>query len=112
MKGLYIERHNETVASLSSSKAIMGGKKGGCLTTMVTDAGWHGKVTGTVESERIPQQVRSEVPEGILKRMRPDLLLFERTAGAGAISLARLQQATERQRCRVHVIEVGYRSLS
>ena len=54
----------------------MEGKKGGCLTTMVTDAGWHGKVTGTAEFERIPQQVLSEVPEDILRRMRPDLLLL------------------------------------
>ena len=75
MKGLYIERHNETVASLS--KAIMEGKKGGALTTMVTDASWHGKVTSTAEFERIPQQVLSEVPEDILRRMRLDLLLFE-----------------------------------
>ena len=40
--------------------------------------------------------------------MRPDLLLFERIAGIGAISLASLQQAAERQRCKVHVIEVGF----
>ena len=106
MKGLYIERHNETVASLS--KAIGEGKKGGCLTTMVTDAGWHGKVTGTAEFDRIPQQVLSDVPEDILRRTRPDLLLFERIAGSGAISLTSLQQNTERQRCKVHVIEVGF----
>ena len=109
MKGLYIERHNETVACLS--KAILEGKKGGCLTAMVVDAGWHGKVTGTAEFDRIPQQVLNDVPQNVLRRMRrmrPDLLLFERTDGIGPIRLPDLQQAIARQSCKVHVIEVGY----
>ena len=91
MKGLYIERHNETVACLS--KAILEGKKGGCLTAMVVDAGWHGKVTGTAKLDRIPQQVLSDVPQNVLRRMRPDLLLFERIGGTGPIRLPDVQQA-------------------
>ncbi len=69
MKGLYIERHNEAVACIS--KAVMEGRKGGCLTAMMVDAGWHGKVTAIAASDRIPQQVLTDVPEAVVKRMRP-----------------------------------------
>ena len=98
MKGLYIERHNEAVACVS--KAVMEGSKGGCLTAMMVDAGWHGKVTGIAASNRIPQQVLTNVPEAVVKRMRPDLLLFERLAGAGPLNLDSLEQARERSRCK------------
>ena len=74
LKGLYIERHNEAVAI--AGEAIMKGAKGGCLTTLVADAGWHGKVSGLTEVSRIPHQVLSDVPEASLRRMRPDMLTF------------------------------------
>ncbi len=67
MKGLCIERHNEAVACVS--KAFMKGRKGGCLTVLMIDAGWHGKVTGIAASERIPQQVLPSMPDAVLKRM-------------------------------------------
>ena len=106
MKGLSIERHNEAVACVS--KAVMEGRKGGCLTALMVDAGWHGKVTGIATCERIPQQVLANVPDAVLKRMRLDLLLFERLAGAGPLNLDSLEQASERQRCRVHIVDVGF----
>ncbi len=109
MKGLYIERHNEAVACVS--KALMEGQKGGCLTALMIDAGWHGKVTGVATFQRIPQQVLPSTPDAVLKRMRPDLLLFERPEvleGAGPLNLDSLVHASERQMCKVHVVEVGF----
>ncbi len=106
MKGLYIERHNEAVACVS--KAFMEGKKGGCLTALMIDAGWHGKVTGIAAFERIPLQVLPSMPDAVLKRMRPDLLLFERLEGAGPLNLDSLEHASERRMCKVHVVEVGF----
>ena len=56
MEGLYIQRHNETVACLS--KAFLEAKKGGCLTASVVDASWHGNVAGIaecVEFDKTPQ---------------------------------------------------------
>ena len=108
MKGLYIERHNEAVACVS--KAVMEGRKGGCLTAMMVDAGWHDKVTSVATSERIPQQVLTGVLAAVLKRMRPDLLLFERLAGAGPLNLDSLEQGREQSRCarEVHIVEVGF----
>ena len=69
VKGIYIERHIEAVAT--AGKAIMEGAKGGCLALMMADAGWHGKVTGLSVESRIPSQVLSDVPESMLRRMRP-----------------------------------------
>ncbi len=43
-----------------------------------------------------------------MKRMRPDLLLFERLAGAGPLNLDSLNQARQRSRCKVHIVEVGF----
>ena len=107
MKGLYIERHNEAVAAMG--KAIMEGAKGGCLTVLVADAGWHGKVTGLCAKSRIPSQVLPGVPEDALCRMRPDLLLLERDSNDNvSLTLEDLQHPQHRRRCKVHVIEVGY----
>ena len=76
LKGLYIERQDEAVAIVG--KAIMEGAKGGCLTTLVADAGRHGRVTGLAANEWIPQQVLSSVPGSLLQRMRPDILISEK----------------------------------
>ncbi len=97
MKGLYIERHNEAVACVS--KAFMEGRKGGCLTALVIDAGWHGKVTGIAAFERIPQQVLPSMPDSVLKRMRPDLLLFERLQDLRV----RLARRLETQSCSIRL---------
>ena len=80
-QGLYIERHNEAVAT--AGKAIMEGAKGGCLAVLMADAGWHGKVTGLSVESRIPSQelpVRG-VPESMLRCMCPDMLLIEKHNG-------------------------------
>ncbi len=106
MKGLYIERHNEAVACVS--KAVMEGRKGGCLTALMVDAGWYGKVTGIATSDRIPQQVLAGVHDIVLKRMRPDLLPFGRLAGAGPFNLDSLEHVNGRRRCKVHVVDVGF----
>ncbi len=74
----------------------------------MVDAGWHGKVTGIAAFERIPQQVLPSMPDAVLKRMRPDLLLFERLEGAGPLNLDSLEHANERRMCKVHVVEVGF----
>jgi len=71
----YIERHNEAVAI--TGKAIMEGAKGACLAVLVADAGRHGKVTGLCANSRIPNEVLRNVPEDMLRRMRPDMLLIE-----------------------------------
>ncbi len=89
-------------------QGFQGGQKGGCLTALIVDAGWHGKVTGVASFERIPQQVLPGVPDAVLKRMRPDLLLFERLEGACPLNLNSLQHASERQRYKVHVVEAGF----
>ncbi len=102
---LHTERHNEAVACVS--KAVMEGGRGRCFTALMVDAGWHGKVTGIASCTRIPQQAPTGVPDAVLKRMRPDLLLFERLAGAGPLNLDSLEQASERSRCKVHIVEVG-----
>ena len=46
------------------------------------------------------------MPDSALKRMRPDLLLFERLEGAGPLDS--LEHASERRMCKVHVVEVGF----
>ena len=56
------------------------GYKGGCLTTLAVDAGWHGKVSGLTGVSRISTQVLNDVSEIGLRRMRPDMLIFERNA--------------------------------
>ena len=107
LKGLYIERHNEAVAALG--RAIMQGAKGGCLSALVADAGWHGTVTGLAELDRIPQQALPNVPAQCLRRMRPDMLIFERPAhGDAAAKLEDLQSAEYRRTCKVHVVEVVF----
>ncbi len=53
------------------------------------------------------QQVLPGVPEArALKRMRPDLLPFQRLEGAGPLDS--LEHASERRMCKVHVVEVGF----
>ena len=105
-KGLYIERHNEAVAT--AGKAIMEGAKGGCLAVLMADAGWHGKVTGLSVESRIPSQVLRGVPESMLCRMRPDMLLIEKQTGGDVLPpLHDLEHPRHRKCCRVHVVEVG-----
>ena len=87
----------------------MEGAKGGCLAILVADAGWHGKVTGLCAETRIPRQVLPGVPEDMLRRMRPDLLLLERSSNDSLpLTLGDLQYPQHRRRCRANVIEVGY----
>lgn len=107
IKGLYIERHNEAVAAVG--KAIMEGAKGGCLAVLMADAGWHGNVTDLSDESRIPSQVLPDVPKVALRRMRPDILLFEKSVRDDLpLSLRHLEHAEHRRRCKVHVIEVGF----
>ena len=111
VKGLYIARHNEVVAT--AGKAIMDGVKGGCLAVLMADAGWHGKVTGLSVESRIPSQVLRGVPlaEGILRRMRmrPDMLLIETHIGDNVLpTLHDLEHPRHRRCCRVHVVEMGF----
>ena len=107
LKGLYIERHNEAVATVG--KAIMEGAKGGCLAVLMADAGRHGKVTGLSNESRIPSHVLPDVPEASLRRMRPDILLFEKSPDDSLpMSVQRLEDADNRRSCKVHVIEVGF----
>ena len=57
----------EVLAQLAG-KAIMEGAKGGCRTTLVADAGRHGRVTGFAANDSIPQhtqQVQSNVSGSI-----------------------------------------------
>ena len=87
----------------------MKGPKGGCLTTLVADAGWHGKGAGLTEVSRIPHQVLSDVPQASLRRMRPDMLIFEKSpTNTRSLDLEDLQQVENRRRCKVYIIEVGY----
>ncbi len=74
----------------------------------MVDAGWHGKITGIATCDRIPQQVLKCGPDPVLKRMRPDLLLFERLLGAGPLNLGSLERAGEGLSCKVHIVEVGF----
>ena len=66
-KGVYIERHNEAVAT--AGKAIMEGARGGCLAVLavlmawMADAGWHGKVAGMTVESRSPSQVLREMSQ-------------------------------------------------
>ena len=107
VKGLYIERRNEAVAA--AGKAMMEGAKGGCLAVLMADAGLHGKVTGLSDESRIPRQVLPNVPETMLRRMRPDILLFEKERMGQLASISPdLEQAQHRRRCIVHVVEVGF----
>ena len=110
LKGLYIERHNEAVATVG--KAIMEGAKGGLqhgLAVLMADAGRHGKVTGLSNESRIPSHVLPDVPEASLCRMRPDILLFEKSPDDSLpTSVQHLEHADSRRSCKVHVIEVGF----
>ena len=107
LKELYIERHNEAVAIVG--KAIMEGAKGGRLTTLVADAGRHGRVTGLAANDRIPQQVLNNVPESILQCMCPEILFFEKEDGENlSVRLEDLQDVQQRRLCKVHLVEVGY----
>ena len=107
VKGLYIERHNEAVAA--AGKAIMEGARGSCLAVLMADAGLHGKVTGLSDVSRISRQVLPNVPETMLRRMGPDILLFEKNARDNSpLSVQGLEHAQHRRRCIVHVVEVGF----
>ena len=87
----------------------MEGAKGGCLAVLMADAGWHGKVTGLSVESRIPSQVLRGVPEQMLRRMRPDMLLIEKHTGDDVLpTLHDLEHPRHRRCCRVHVVEVGF----
>ena len=107
VKGLYIARHNEVVAT--AGKAIMDGVKGGCLAVLMADAGWHGKITGLSVQSRIRSQVLRDVQESMLRRMRPDMLLIEKNTGDNVLpTLYDLEHPRHRRCCKVHVVEVGF----
>ena len=59
----------------------MEGAKVGCLAVLMAKAGWHGKLTDLSVQSRIPRQVLREVPESMLQRMRPGMLLIEKHIG-------------------------------
>ena len=106
VKGLYIERHNEAVAA--AGKAIMEGAKGGFLAVLMAD-GLHGKVTGLSDESRIPRQVLPHVPETMLCRKRPDILLFKKNARDNLpLSVQGLEHAQHGRRCIVHVLVVDF----
>ena len=106
VKGLYIERHNEAVAT--AGKAIMEAAKGGCLAVLMADAGWHGKVSGLSVESRFLSQVLRDVPKSMLRRMHPDMLLIEKHTGDDVLPTLHLEHPLHRRCCRVHVVEVGF----
>ena len=100
---------HEAVAA--AGKAIMEGAKGGCLAVLMVDTGLHGKVKALSDESGIPRQVLPDVPETtlVLCRMRPDILLFEKSAWDNlSLSVRDLFHAQHRRRCIVHVVEVGF----
>ena len=88
----------------------MEGANGGCLAVLMADAGWHGKVTGLSVESRIPSQVMKDVPESMLGRMRPDMLLIEKHTGdsINGVLPHYLEHPRHRRCCRVHVVELGF----
>ena len=70
---------------------------------------WHGKVTGLSVESRILDQVLRDVPESMLRRMRPDMLLIEtHTCDDVLPTLHDLKHPRHRRCCRIHVVEVGF----
>ena len=114
VEGLHIERHNEAAATAGNYilKAIIEGGKGGCLAVLMANAGWHGKVTGLCVTSRISSQVLRDVPESMLRCMRPDMLLIEKHTGDDVLpTLHDLEYPRHRRLrrcCRVHVVELGF----
>ena len=85
----------------------MEGAKGGCLAVLMADAGWHGRVTGLSVESRTGQVLRN-VPESMLCRMRPDMLLVENiSSDSTQPSLHDLEHSQHRRNCKIHVVEVG-----
>ena len=83
----------------------------GCLAVLMADAGWHGKVTGLSVESGIPGQVLRGVIESMLRRMRPDMLLIKKHTGDNVLpTLQDLEHPRHRRCCRVHVVEVGFRT--
>ena len=75
----------------------------------MADAGWHGRVTGLSVEARIPSQVLRDVPESMLRRMRPDMLLVEDHIGDNVLPTPLdLKHPRHRRCCRIHVVEVGF----
>ena len=86
----------------------MEGAKGGCLAVLMADAGRHGEVTG-LSRKSIPSHVLLDVPKASLCRMRPDILVFEKSPDESLpMSVQRLEHADSRRSCKAHVIEVGF----
>ena len=111
IKGRYIERHNEAVAS--TGKAIMEMAQDGGLAVLVADAGRLGKVTGLCANSKVPNEVLlallKNVPEDMLRRMRPDILLFERESGDTLpIALQDLKHTESMRRYKLHLVDVGF----
>ncbi len=77
MKGLLIERHNEAVACVS--KAVMEGRKGGCLTAMMVDAEQH-------------QQLITHLKEAGYADVKLHLLIFDSTGGIFHLTAQDLKQ--------------------
>ena len=107
LKGFYIERHNEAVAT--AGKAITEGVDNGCQAVLMANAGWHGKVTGLSVESRTPSRVLRDVPESMLCCMRPGMLLIEKHAGDNVLpTLHDLEHPRHRRCCRVHIVEVEF----
>ena len=82
----------------------MEGAKGGCLAALMADAGWRGKVTGLSLESRVPSQMLRVVPESMLRRMRPDMLLIEKHTSDDVLpTFHDLEHPRHRWCCRVHV---------
>ena len=75
---------------------------------LLADAGCHGKVTALSVEPRIPSQVLRDVPESMLRRMRPDMLLIEKHIGDDVLpTLREMEHPRNRRCCRVHGVEAG-----
>ena len=85
------------------------GYKGGCLAVLTADAEWHGRVMGLCVESRIRSQVLRNVPESMLRRMCPVMLLVEKISNDGTHpSLHDLVHPQHRRNCKMHVVEVGF----
>ena len=68
----------------------------------------HGKVTGLSVESRIPSHVLRTVAESMLCRVRPDMLLVEKTSSDGTQpSLHDLEHHQYRSDCKIHHVKVG-----
>jgi len=105
IKSLVIRRHNEAVRMLQ--RTVAGGGLGGCVTIMDACKATECEQLGT-DGTRLHQWMLPDVPEEILNKMRPDILVAEGVTQAQAADGRHPRTPEERGRCKVHVVEVGY----